>query len=82
MIHGIRRAEIQGDTVLHHPILLENLIEHFQRSATVTHEIFGNNLEPVYDRFFLKNMFVVRDTKADADSVLRKGIEPIRWHKK
>ena len=37
-------------------VLLENLVEHFERPATVDHEIFGNDLKPVHDRFLFQDV--------------------------
>ena len=42
--------------MLHHAVLLENLVEHVQRAAAIDHEIFGDDLEPVDDRLLLQDV--------------------------
>ena len=35
-----RRAKIHGNAMLHHFVLLQNLIQDTQRSPTIDHEVF------------------------------------------
>ena len=56
--------------MLHNAILLENLIEHGQRTAGIDHEILRDDLEPVDDRLARKNMLIMRNPKADSDAVI------------
>src|SRR6266852_4433728 len=51
----LRRAEVHGHAVLHHFVLLQDLIEDVQRPPAIDHEILGNNLEPVAHRLARKN---------------------------
>ena len=73
-IQAVGRAEIHGHSVLHDAILLENLVEHLERTAPVDHEIFRYDLEPVDYRFFGKNMPVMRDTQTETNSVVGKTV--------
>jgi hypothetical protein len=67
--------------VLHHAILIEDLIEDLQRPSAVNHEIFRDDLEPVHHRLLLKNMAVVRDTQANSDAIVCVSVKSIRRHK-
>ena len=55
-VQRLRRAEISRDAVLNDAILLQDLIEHFQRTPAIDHEILGNNLEPIHRRLFLERI--------------------------
>jgi hypothetical protein len=61
-------------------VLLENAIEHFERSSAIDHEIFRDDLEPVDDRFLFENVAIVRHAKSDADAVIRLTIKCVRGH--
>ena len=76
----IRVAKIHGDTVLDDFVALENLVEDLERTATIDHEIFGNDFEPVAGGFAGEDVVVVRDAQADADAVSGEIIETIRGH--
>ena len=75
-VKPVGRAEIHGHAVLHDAILLENLVEHFERTAAVDHEIFRDDLKPVDDRFFLQDVPVMRHAQADANAVFG---EIVKW---
>ena len=77
-IQPIGRAEIHGHSVLHDAVLLENLIEHFERPAAVDHEIFRDDFEPIDDRFLFQDVTVMRHAQADADAVVVEIIKRIR----
>jgi hypothetical protein len=79
-IQPVGGPEIHRHPMLDDTVLLENLVEHFERPATVDHEIFGNDLKPVHDRFLFQDVSVMRHTQADADTVLGKTIERICRH--
>jgi hypothetical protein len=67
--------------MLHNAILLENLVEHLQGAPAIHHEIFRDDFEPVYNRFFLEDMLVVRNAKANANAVVRLAVKSVRRHK-
>ena len=74
------RAEIHRNAMLHHAVLLENLVENLQRPPAVDHEIFGDDLEPVDDRLLRENVVVMRHAQADAHAVIRESVKSIRRH--
>src|SRR5215467_9823180 len=67
--------------MLDHPISFQDLIQHVQLTATIHHEIFRDDLEPIYNWFLFKDMVVVRDSKANADTIVGIPIETVRGHK-
>src|SRR6202048_4828628 len=79
-IRFLRRAEIHGNAVLHHAVLLQNLIQNAQRTSAVDHEIFGNNLEPVAHRLARQNVIVMRSAQANPNAVFGKSIKAICGH--
>ena len=76
----VRRAEVHGDAVLHDAVLLEDLVEHFERAAAIDHEVFGDDLEPIDDRFLFEDVPVVRNAQADADAEIGVAVERIGGH--
>src|SRR5580704_9686617 len=76
----LRRAEIHRNAMLHHSILLENLVEDAHRTPAIDHEILRNNFEPVHDRFLGKNVVVVRSAQPDSHAVVSESVEPICRH--
>src|SRR5580698_6043904 len=66
--------------MLHHAVLIQNLIEHTQRSAPVDHVVLRDNLKPVDNRLLRKDVLVVRDAKPDANAVFGKSIKTICRH--
>src|SRR5215470_5844453 len=68
--------------MLDHFISFQDLVQHVQRTAPIHHEVFRDNLEPIYNWFFFKDMLVVRDSKANADTIVRIPIETIRGHRR
>ena len=76
----VGRAEIHRDAVLDDAVLFENRVEHFERPAAVHHEILGDDLKPIDDRFFRENVPVMRHAQADADAVFGETIESICGH--
>src|SRR5271168_5002416 len=69
-IIGIGRTEIERNPVLNNPVMIKNLLEHFQWSATTDHIILRDDLEPIDLGFAFEDVGVVRDTKADPDPEL------------
>ena len=57
------------------------MVEHFERTTAINHEIFGDDFEPVDDRLVLEDVLIVRNAEADANPIIGKPIETIRWHK-
>src|SRR5258708_1891066 len=76
-VDTIRGTEVHGDAVLHHTILIDDLIEDVQRPAAIDHEVFGNDFEPVTDRFTGEDVIVMRGAQTDADAVVREPVEAI-----
>ena len=81
-IESVGRAEIHRDPMLHDAVLLENLVEHFERSAAIDHEIFRDDLEPIDDRFFFEDMPVMRHAQANPDAVVVEIVKRICRHDK
>ena len=79
-IEPVGRAEIHRHAMLHDAVLLEDLIEHFERTAAIDHEIFRDDLEPIDDRLLLQNVPVMRHAQADADAVVGEIVEWICRH--
>ena len=79
-IRSLGRAEIHRNAVLHHSVLLQNLIQDAQRPPAIDHEIFGDDLEPIHHGLARKNVVVVRRAQADPDSVIRETVKSIGWH--
>src|SRR5258708_40139066 len=76
-VDSVRRAEIHGDAVLHHAVLIENPIENAEGPSAADHKIFRNDFKPVHHRFARQDMVVVRRAQPDADAVVRESIETI-----
>ena len=76
----IGRTEIHSHAVLDDAVLLQNLIEHFERPSAIDHEIFRDDLEPIDNRFLGKNVSVMRHAQTDADSVFGEIIECVSRH--
>src|SRR4029077_5405170 len=68
--------------MLHYVVLLENLIEHFERTSAIYHEIFRDDLKPIDHRLVPENVPVMGHTQAEADAVLGKVVELIGRHKR
>src|SRR5271156_4459227 len=79
-VRAVSGAEIHRDAVLDHSVLFEDLIKHLQRSSTVAHEIFGDNLKPIDYGLLFQNVPAVRHAKTNADAVIGEIIEGIGWH--
>ena len=79
-VEAVGRAEIHGHAVLDDAVLLEDLVEHLERTAAVDHEVFRDDLEPVDGRFAREDVLVMRHAQADADAVIGEIIEAIRRH--
>ena len=77
----IGRAEVNRYPVLDDTVLFEDLIENFQRPASLDHEILRDDLEPVDDGFAREDVVVVRNSQADSDTVILKSIEAITRHR-
>ena len=79
-IQRLRGAEVHRDAMLHDLILVEDLVEDLERVAAADHVVFGDDLKPVDDRLFARDVVVVRHAQADADTVFRKRVESVCWH--
>ena len=77
-VQRLNRSEIHRNAVLDHSILFQYLIEKMQRASALEHEIFGDDFEPVDDRFLFQNVLVVRDAQPDTYAVVGKPVESIR----
>jgi hypothetical protein len=79
-VKRLRGAEVHGYAVLDHPILLQDAIEHVERTAAVDHVVFGDDLKPVNHRLLRQDVVVVWDAKSDADTIVGEGVKSIRRH--
>src|SRR5580704_9940932 len=79
-IQPLRRAEIQGDAMLDHPVAIENPVQGSEWTPAVHHEVLRNDLEPIHHRLPLEYMLVVRNAQADADTVFGESVKPICGH--
>jgi hypothetical protein len=79
-VERLGRPEVHGNAMLDHPILVQNLIQDFQRPAAVDHVVFRDNLEPIDHRLFGEDVGIVWDAQADSDPVIRKPVETIGRH--
>ncbi len=61
-------------------VLLENLVEHVQRPSAIDHKVFRDDFEPVDHRLLFENVVVMRDTQADAYSVIGEAVKAISGH--
>src|SRR5208283_2123467 len=77
-IQWLSRAEVHRHAVLHNLILLENLVEDGQRTASVNHIVFRDDFKPSNHGLVLQNVLIVRDSKTYADFIIGKAIESIR----
>ncbi len=73
---SVDRAKIHRHAVLHDAILLENLVEHFERTSAINHEIFRDDLKPIDDRLLFQDVAVMRHAQADSDAVV---VEILKW---
>src|SRR3984957_4500190 len=74
------RPKIHGNAMLHHFVLLQNLIEDAQRSPAIDHEVLGDYFEPIHNRFARQNVIVMRCAQTNADSIVRKIVKSICGH--
>ena len=72
--HG---AEVHRYTVLHHSVLVENLIEHVQGAAGIDHEIFGDDFEPVHYRFTRKDVPIMGNTQTNSYAMTAECIKAV-----
>ncbi len=79
-VGGLDGAEVHGHAVLDDAVSFEDLVEEFERAATVDHVVLGDDFEPVDDGFFGEDVVVVRDAKADPYSVVAESVEAIGRH--
>ena len=63
--------------MLHNAILLKNLIENSEWPSSIDHEILRDDFEPVNYRLARKDVRIVGNTQADADTVVLKRVESI-----
>ena len=73
-------AEVHGDPVLDDAVLLEDAVEDLEGAAGIDHKIFRDDLEPIDDGFFLEDVAIMRDAKADADAVVSVIVERVGGH--
>src|ERR1700754_358128 len=74
------RPKVDGDSVLDDPVLLQNGIKHLKRTATVDHEVFRDDLEPIHHRLLFENVAIVWDAQTYPDSVISVGVERVFRH--
>ena len=79
-VQRLRRAEVHGNAVLHHSVLLQYLVEHLQRAPPIDHEILRDDFKPVDHRLLIKDVLVMRNAQPDADAVIREAVEAICGH--
>ena len=79
-VEFVRRAKIDRHPMLDDPVLLQDRIEHFQRTAAIDHEVLGDDFKPIDDRFLLEDMPIVRHAETDSDSVVRVAVERVCRH--
>ena len=75
-----RRAEVHRDAVLHHFVLIKNLIQDAQRSSAINHEIFGDDFKPIHHGLTGEDVMVMRGAQTNPNSVIRVAVKPVRWH--
>src|SRR5580698_5479335 len=79
-IQFLRRTEIHRHAVLHHFVLIENLIQDSQRPPAVDHVVLGNNFEPIHHGLARQDVVVVRRPQTNPDPVVCEIVEPVRRH--
>ncbi len=79
-IQRIGRAQVHGDAMLDNAVLLQDLVEHVERTPAIDHEVFRDDLEPVGGRFARQDVLVMRHAQTDADPVIGKIVEAVRRH--
>ena len=79
-VQRLRTSEVHGDTVLHYAVLVENLIENPQRTAVVHHVVFRDDLKPIDHRLPGEDVIIMRNSQANADTVVGVPIETISRH--
>jgi hypothetical protein len=77
----VSRTEIHRYAMLDDTVLFQDAIEHFERPASVDHEVLRNDLKPVDNRLFRQNVPVVWDAKTDPDAVFSESVVGICGHK-
>jgi hypothetical protein len=75
------RAEVHGNAVLDDAVLLENLVENFERPTSIAHEILGNDLKPIDDRLLFEDVAVMGYTQADTNTVFSEVVKLIGGHR-
>jgi hypothetical protein len=78
----VRRAEIHRDAVLHHAVLLEDLVEHVERPTALDHKILRDDLKPRARRFLREDVLVVRHAQPQPDPVVGEPVETIGRHER
>jgi hypothetical protein len=68
------------NAMLNDSILIENLIEDLQRSATVDHVVFRNDLKPIHHRLLRQDVIVVPHSQTNSHAVVGISIETIGRH--
>ena len=66
--------------VLHHFVLLQNLVEDCQRPAAIQHVVLADDLKPVHHRLLLEDVLVVRNAQPDPDAEFGVVVEAIGGH--
>src|SRR5258708_23559013 len=80
-VQGFRGAKVHGNAVLHHAILIEDLVKHAQWAPAIDHEIFRDDFEPIDDRLLLENMPIVRNAQPNANAEVGVSVKTICRHK-
>ena len=66
--------------MLHHLVLLEDLVEDLKRPPAIHHKILRDDLEPIHHGLPLQYVTVMRNPKSDANSVICKSVKLITGH--
>jgi hypothetical protein len=67
--------------MLNDSVLIENLVEIFERPPAVDHVVLRDDLKPIDDWLLRENVIVVSNSQTDADSVVGISVEAIGRHR-
>src|SRR5260221_1675246 len=79
-VEFVSRTEIHRYAVLDDAVLFKDGIEHFERPASVDHEILRDDLKPIDDRLFRENVPVMWHAQADPNAAFCESVEGICRH--
>jgi hypothetical protein len=57
-LSGSTEPKVHRHTVLHDAILVEDLVQHVQRTTAINHEVLGDDFEPVNGGLFVERMWL------------------------